>query len=88
MRRFGSVAAIYERIEEVEAAGVRNRLLVWRDDAFRCLDLATLRRGVPLSPAFDPQAGRVGAYDRERASAWLRAIGLSDVVRGLPGRVD
>ena len=60
VRRFGSVAAIYERIEEVEAAGVRNRLLAGREDAFRCLDLATLRRDAPLTPAFDPDAGRVG----------------------------
>ena len=87
VRRFGSVAAIYERIEEVEAAGVRNRLLAGREDAFRCLDLATLRRDAPLTPAFDPDAGRVGAHDPERASAWLRWMGLSEVVRGLPGRV-
>ncbi len=87
VRRFGSVAAIYERIEEVEAAGVRNRLLAGREDAFRCLDLATLRRDAPLTPAFDPDAGRVGAHDPERASAWLRGMGLSEVVRGLPGRV-
>ena len=87
VRRFGSVAAIYERIEEVEAAGVRNRLLAGREDAFRCLDLATLRRDAPLTPAFDPDAGRVGAQDPGRASAWLRAMGLSEVARGLPGRV-
>ncbi len=81
VRRFGSVAAIYERIEEVEAGGVRNRLLAGREDAFRCLDLATLRRDAPLTPAFDPDAGRIGAHDRERASAWLTAMGLSDVLR-------
>ena len=84
VRRFGSLVALYDRIEEVEAAGVRNRLLAGREDAFRCLDLATLRRGAPLSPAFDPDAGRVGAYDRERASSWLTAMGLADLVRSLP----
>ncbi len=88
VRRFGSLAALYDRIEEVEAVGVRNRLLAGREDAFRCLDLATLRRGAPLSPAFDPDAGRVGAHNPDRASAWLTRMGLSDVVRGLPGRVD
>ena len=81
VRSFGSLAAIYERIEEVEAAGVRNRLLAGREDAFRCRDLATLRRDARLTPAFDPDAGRVGAHDRERASSWLRAMGLSDLVR-------
>ena len=81
VRRFGSLAAIYERIDEVEAAGVRNRLRAGREDAFRCLELATLRRDAPLTPAFDPDAGRIGAYDRERASFWLTSMGLPDMVR-------
>ncbi|MCJ7712109.1 MAG: hypothetical protein MUQ32_14905, partial [Chloroflexi bacterium] len=83
VRRFGSLAALYDRIEEVEAVGVRNRLLAGREDAFRCLDLATLRRGAPLSPAFDPEAGRVGAHDPERASAWLTRMGLANLIRAL-----
>jgi DNA polymerase I len=84
VRRFGSLAALYDRIEEVEAAGVRNRLLAGREDAFRCLDLAMLRRGAPLSPSFDPEAGLVGAHDLGRAAAWLTAMGLSDILRALP----
>ena len=83
VRRFGSLSALYARIEEVEAAGVRNRLLAGREDAFRCLDLATLRRDASLSPAFDPEAGRVGACDRERAAAWLTAMGLPELGRAL-----
>jgi len=81
VRRFGSLTAIYDRIEEVEAAGVRNRLHAGREDAFRCLDLATLRRGAPLSPVFDPDAGLVGAHDRERVSSWLTVMGLADLIR-------
>jgi DNA polymerase I len=83
VRRFGSLAALYERVEEVEVTGVRNRLLAGREDAFRCRDLATLRRGAPLSPAFDPDAGRVGARDRERVSSWLTAMGLGELIRTL-----
>ena len=83
VRRFGSLAALYDRIEEVEAAGVRKRLLAGRENAFRCLDLATLRRGAPLSPAFDPDAGRVGAHDLERVSSWLMAMGLAELIRTL-----
>ena len=81
VRRFGSLAALYEQIDSVEAEGVRRRLIAGREDAFRCLDLATLRRAAPLSPAFDPEAGRVGAHDRERAAAWLSAMGLPELVR-------
>jgi hypothetical protein len=50
---------------------------------FRCLDLATLRRGAPLSPTFDTDAGRVGVYDRERVSSWLTAMGLAEAIRAL-----
>jgi DNA polymerase-1 len=85
IRRFGSVGALYEHVGEVEAAGVRGRLLAGRDDAFRCLELATLRRAAPLSPAFDPAAGRVGSHDPERLEAWLAALGLSDLLRAVHG---
>jgi DNA polymerase-1 len=86
IRRFGSIGALYERIDEVEAAGVRNGLIAGREDALRCLDLATLRRDAPLTPDFDPEAGRIGAHDPERAAAWLRAMGLPELVRALPAR--
>ncbi len=79
VRRFGSLASLYEHVGEVESAAVRNRLVAGREDAFRCLELATLRHDAPLSPAFDPDAGRVGAHDRERASSWLAAMGLADL---------
>jgi DNA polymerase-1 len=83
VRRFGSLAALYDRLDEVEVTGVRNRLLAGREDAFRCLDLATLRRGAPLSPAFDPGAGRVGTHDPARAAAWLTSMGLQELIRAL-----
>ena len=81
VRRFGSLTALYERIDEVQHASVRQRLIAGREDAFRCLDLATLRRAAPLSPAFDPDAGRLGSHDPERASAWLASMGLADLLR-------
>jgi len=81
IRRFGSVATLYERIDEIEATGVHRRLLAGREDAFRCLDLARLRRSAPLSPVFDPEAGRVGSHDPERLAAWLVAMGLADLLR-------
>ena len=83
IRRFGSLGALYERLDEVEATGVRNRLAAGREDAFRCLDLATLRRTAPLSPGFDPEAGRVGSHDPERLAAWLGALGLADLIRAV-----
>ncbi len=81
IRRFGSLDALYERIDEVESASMRTRLLEGRADAYRCRDLATLRRGAALSPAFDAEAGRVGAHDPERLAAWLTAMGLPELLR-------
>jgi DNA polymerase-1 len=79
--RFGSVGELYARLDEVEATGVRTRLAAGREDAFRCLDLATLRREAPLTPAFDPDAGRVGAHDPDRLRVWLEAMGLGELLR-------
>jgi DNA polymerase-1 len=81
VRRFGSVAGIYEHLDEIGNAGARARLAAGREDAFRCLDLATLRRDAPLTPAFDPDAGLVGGQDPARMAAWLTAMGLDDVTR-------
>ena len=69
VRRFDSLAALYDRIEEVEAAGVRNRLLAGREDAFRGLDLATLRRG---APSRRPSTPTPGAWVRTTESARRR----------------
>ncbi len=84
VRRFGSLGALYDRLDEVEATGVRNRLLAGREDAFRCLDLATLRRDAPLTPVFDPGAGRTGTHDPARVSSWLTKMGLAVLIRALP----
>ncbi len=81
--KFGSLAALYENIDWVGPQTVRKKLIAGREDAFRCHDLATLRRDAPLSPAFDPAAGRVGQHDPERLAAWLTAMGLSEILRSV-----
>jgi DNA polymerase-1 len=82
--KFGSLAALYENIDWVGPQTIRKKLIAGREDAFRCHDLATLRRGAPLSPAFDPDAGRVGAHDPERLASWLTAMGLPELLRARP----
>ncbi len=49
LHRFGSLDTIYQRLDEVEKAGVRRRLLEGRDEAFRARELVRLRDDVPLS---------------------------------------
>jgi DNA polymerase-1 len=82
--KFGSLAALYANIDWVGPATVRKKLIAGREDAFRCHDLATLRRDAPLVPAFDADAGRVGSHDPVRLTAWLTAMGLPEILRALP----
>jgi DNA polymerase-1 len=79
--KFGSLTALYERLDEVSSETVRKRLLAGRADAFRCRDLAALRRTAPLSPAFDADAGLVGSHDQARLATWLTAMGLPELLR-------
>ena len=81
--KFGSLAALYENIDWVGPSTVRKKLIAGREDAFRCHDLATLRRDVPLSPAFDADAGLVGSHDLARLTAWLTAMGLPELIRAI-----
>jgi DNA polymerase-1 len=81
IRRFGSLDGLYERVDEIESATLRKRLIAGREDALRCRDLATLRRDAPLSPAFNRDAGGVGTHDQERLTSWLTAMGLSEFLR-------
>jgi len=49
LRRFGSLDAIYQRLDEVDKAGVRRRLVEGREEALRARELVRLRDDVPLT---------------------------------------
>ena len=85
VRRFGSLAALYDRIDEVEAGrraatgsspGARtpSAASIWP----RCAATLPSRRPSTPTPVVS------GAHDRERVSSWLTAMGLADVIRVLP----
>jgi len=54
--RFGSVDLLYARIDEVEKAGTRKRLVEGRDDARHSRELVTLRDDVPLAVTLEALA--------------------------------
>lgn len=56
IKRFGTLDAIYARIEEIEKAGIKKRLEEGRQDAFHSRELVQLRDDVPLEIAFDDLA--------------------------------
>lgn len=49
LKEFGTLSAIYDRIDEVKGAKLKEKLAKGKDDAFLSQDLARIRTDVPLS---------------------------------------
>jgi DNA polymerase-1 len=82
--RFGSLEGIYADLGAVTPAHVAAKLAAGAVAARHSLALAQLHPEAPLSPPFDPDAGRLGADDRARAIAALSHYGLRSVIGKLP----
>ena len=54
LQQFGTVAEIYENLDEISAKGTRKKLEEGRDSAFMSLELARMRFDAPVR--FDPEA--------------------------------
>lgn len=87
LARYGSVAGIYEHLEEIEPASVRERLRAGKEMAEMCLNLATLRHEAILTPPFDPHAGELASADMARTRTYLRMLGMNSLVDRLPRQV-
>jgi DNA polymerase-1 len=53
IQKFGSVEAIYEHIDEVDKAGIKNKLIAGKENAFLSKKLATIHCLVPLEFDFE-----------------------------------
>jgi DNA polymerase-1 len=58
LQRFGTLDAVYARVEEIEKPGLRRRLLEGRAEALRSRELVRLRDDVPLAVDLDALAAR------------------------------
>ncbi len=56
MQRFHTLDAIYARVDEIEKAGVKKRLLEGREAAYHSRELVQLREDAPVEIAFDALA--------------------------------
>ncbi|HKW12972.1 MAG TPA: DNA polymerase I [Candidatus Krumholzibacteria bacterium] len=56
LARFGSLDAIYQRVDEIEKAGIKKRLVEGREDALHSRDLVRLRDDVPLDVTLEQLA--------------------------------
>ncbi len=79
---FGSLEQLYQRLDEVEPARIREALAANRDAAFAGQGLMTIDRDAPLTlPA---TGGEIGAYDRNAALALFRDLEFRALAQRLP----
>ena len=79
---FGSLEALYERLDEVEPPRIRELLRGNRDAAFAGQGLMTIDRDAPLS--LPGEGGSIGVYDRDLALALLRELEFRALISRLP----
>ncbi len=80
--QFGTLDALYERIEEVKPDKLREKLRENRDDVFRGRQLTTIVRDLPL--ALDLDAARLGDYDRDTVIRLFREYEFRTLIERLP----
>ncbi|MFL5645681.1 MAG: DNA polymerase I, partial [Chloroflexota bacterium] len=82
IREYGTLEALYERIDEVKPDKLRDKLVEHRDAVFMGKDLSTIVRDLPVE--FDLEAARLGDYDRETVIRLFREYEFRSLIERLP----
>ena len=82
IREFGTLEALYERVDEVKPDKLRDKLIEHRDAVFMGKDLTTIVRDLPVD--FDLEAARLGDYDRETVIRLFREYEFRTLIERLP----
>ena len=82
IREFGTLEALYERIDEVKPDKLRDKLVEHREQVFMGKDLSTIVRDLPVE--FDLEAARLGDYDRETVIRLFREYEFRSLIERLP----
>ncbi len=82
IREFGTLEALYERIDEVKPDKLRDKLVEHRQQVFMGKDLSTIVRDLPVE--FDLEAARLGDYDRETVIRLFREYEFRSLIERLP----
>ena len=82
IREFGTLEALYERIDEVKPDKLRDKLVEHRESVFMGQDLSTIVRDLPVE--FDLEAARLGDYDRETVIRLFREYEFRTLIERLP----
>jgi len=82
IQAYPSLEAMVEHLEEITPPRIREALRANAEQAFQSRELATIVADLDLD--FDPEACRVGSYDRDRALALFRELEFRTLVPKLP----
>src|SRR5258705_429672 len=82
IREFGTLEALYERIDEVKPDKLREKLIENRGAVFLGKDLTTIVRDLPVD--FDLESARLGDYDRETVIRLFREYEFRSLIERLP----
>ena len=82
IREFGTLEALYERVDEVKPDKLRDKLIEHREAVFMGKDLTTIVRDLPVE--FDLEAARLGDYDRETVIRLFREYEFRTLIERLP----
>jgi len=82
IREYGTLDALYERLDEVKPDKLREKLAEHRDAVFLGRSLTTIVRDLPV--ALDLEASRIGDYDRETVVRLFREYEFRTLIERLP----
>jgi DNA polymerase-1 len=82
LTQFHTLEGIYQHLDEVTPASVRQSLAENRERAFENRVLTTIARDAPVT--LDPEAARFGRYDRQAVVDLLRELEFHSVIPRLP----
>src|SRR6476660_663495 len=82
IREYGTLDALYQRIDEVKPDKLREKLIEHREQVFMGKDLSTIVRDLPVE--FDLEAARLGDYDRETVIRLFREYEFRSLIERLP----
>jgi DNA polymerase I len=82
IREYGTLDALYERLDEVKPDKLREKLSEHRDAVFLGRSLTTIVRDLPV--ALDLEASRIGDYDRETVVRLFREYEFRTLIERLP----
>ncbi|HEY8867830.1 MAG TPA: DNA polymerase I [Candidatus Limnocylindrales bacterium] len=80
--QYGTLEALYERLDEVTPEKLRERLREYRDQVFRGKGLSTIVRDLPVT--LDLDAARLGDYDRDTVVRLFREYEFRTLIERLP----